>query len=69
MEAFRKTLDDLMGKNRNLPLKEQIIRRKHFDDPEVCKFFLIGFVPTNYSPMLNQVISENVTIVTINNSK
>ena len=57
MEAFRKTLDDLMGKNRNLPLKEQIIRRKHFDDPEVCKFFLIGFCPHE---LFTHVKSSNI---------
>ena len=45
MEGLRKALDNLMGKNRNLPLHEQLIRKKHFDDPDVCKFFLIGFCP------------------------
>lgn len=45
MEGLRKTLDNLMGKDRNLPLKEQILKKKHFDDPDVCKFFLIGFCP------------------------
>ena len=45
MEGLRKTLDNLMGKDRNLPIREQIIKRKHFDDPDVCKFFLIGFCP------------------------
>ena len=34
-----------MGKDRNLPIREQIIKKKHFDDPDVCKFFLIGFCP------------------------
>ena len=45
MEGLRKTLDNLMGKDRNLPLREQILKKKHFDDPDVCKFFLIGFCP------------------------
>ena len=45
MEGLRKTLDNLMGKDRNLPIKEQILKKKHFDDPDVCKFFLIGFCP------------------------
>ena len=45
MEGLRKTLDNLMGKDRNLPIKEQILKQKHFDDPDVCKFFLIGFCP------------------------
>ena len=45
MEGLRKALDNLMGKDRNLPIREQIIKKKHFDDPDVCKFFLIGFCP------------------------
>ena len=45
MEGLRKTLDNLMGKDRNLPIREQLIKKKHFDDPDVCKFFLIGFCP------------------------
>ena len=36
MEGLRKALDNLMGKNRNLPLHEQLIKKKHFDDPDVC---------------------------------
>ena len=45
MEGLRKALDNLMGKDRNLPIREQLIKKKHFDDPDVCKFFLIGFCP------------------------
>ena len=45
MEGLRKALDNLMGKDRNLPIKEQLLKKKHFDDPDVCKFFLIGFCP------------------------
>lgn len=45
MENIRKTLDNLMGKDRNLPIKDQILNKKHFDDQDVCKFFLIGFCP------------------------
>ena len=45
MEGLRKTLDNLMGKDRNLPIKEQILKQKHFDDPDVCKFFFFFFCP------------------------
>jgi len=45
MEAIRKALDNMMGKDRNLPIREQILKKKHFDDQDVCKFFLIGFCP------------------------
>ena len=30
MEGLRKALDNLMGKNRNLPLHEQLIKKKAF---------------------------------------
>lgn len=42
---MRKTLDHLMGADRDLPLKEKLAKKMHFDSPEVCKFFLIGFCP------------------------
>ena len=57
MEGLRKTLDNLMGKDRNLPIKEQILRKKHFDDQDVCKFFLIGFCPHE---LFTHVKSSNI---------
>ena len=45
MEQLRKTLDQLMGADRDLPLKERLAKKKNFDSSEVCKFFLIGFCP------------------------
>jgi hypothetical protein len=45
MEQLRKTLDQLMGADRDLPLKERLANKKNFDSSEVCKFFLIGFCP------------------------
>ena len=57
MEGLRKALDNLMGKDRNLPLREQLIRKKHFDDPDVCKFFLIGFCPHE---LFQHVKSSNI---------
>ena len=57
MEGLRKALDNLMGKDRNLPLREQLIKKKHFDDPIVCKFFLIGFCPHE---LFTHVKSSNI---------
>ena len=57
MEGLRKALDNLMGKDRNLPLHEQLIKKKHFDDPIVCKFFLIGFCPHE---LFTHVKSSNI---------
>ena len=45
MEQLRKTLDLLMGADRDLHLKERLANKKNFDSSEVCKFFLIGFCP------------------------
>ena len=45
MEQLRKTLDQLMGADRDLPLKERLANKKNFDSSDVCKFFLIGFCP------------------------
>jgi hypothetical protein len=39
MEQLRKTLDQLMGADRDLPLKERLANKKNFDSSEVCKFF------------------------------
>lgn len=45
MDSLRKTLDHLMGADRDLPLKEKLSKQIHFDDPSVCKYYLIGFCP------------------------
>jgi len=35
MDAIRKALDDLMGKDRDMSLKEKMKLRKHFNDKDV----------------------------------
>lgn len=45
MEDFRKELDELLGKDRNLPLAERAKKRDHFDDADVCHYFLVGVCP------------------------
>ncbi len=45
MRDIRKTLDELLGKERNKPLNEKIKSKTHFDQPEICKFFLLDFCP------------------------
>jgi RNA-binding protein Luc7-like 2 len=42
MDAQRKLLDSLMGKNRNGDMKETT---KHFTDDDVCKNYLCGLCP------------------------
>ena len=38
-------LDELMGKERNVPLAERSNRRMRYDDPSVCKYDLGGLCP------------------------
>ena len=45
MEDFRKELDELLGKDRNLAKSERMQKKDHFDDEEVCKYFLVAFCP------------------------
>jgi hypothetical protein len=50
MDSIRKTLDELMGKDRDVPLKERLSSNKHFDKQEVCKFYLLDFCPHDLFP-------------------
>lgn len=50
MDHFRATLDELMGKDRDVPLKEKLKLQKHFDSNEVCKFYLLDFCPHDLFP-------------------
>jgi len=50
MDSIRETLDELMGKDRDLPLKEKLRFHKHFDNAEVCKYYLLNFCPHDLFP-------------------
>jgi hypothetical protein len=39
MDHIKQELDELMGKDRNLPLQERMKKKEHFDDPEVSTIF------------------------------
>ena len=45
MDAQRAMLDELMGKERNVPLTERTGRALKFSDPEICKYNLAGLCP------------------------
>jgi len=47
---LRQELDELMGKDRNLPLKERLRKREHFDNTDVCKYNLVAFCPHDLFP-------------------
>ncbi len=42
---MRAMLDELMGKERNVPLTQRSNRKIHYDDPTVCKYALAGLCP------------------------
>lgn len=46
VDLLRNELDELMGKDRNLPIKERLKRKEHYDDPDVdhSDFFFIHFL-------------------------
>lgn len=45
MDAMRAMLDDLMGKDRNVPVTQRSNTRTRFDDAAVCKYALGGLCP------------------------
>jgi RNA-binding protein Luc7-like 2 len=47
MDEIRKQLDSLMGQHRDVPLdqRDKIVRKRHFSDHTVCKYYLCGFCP------------------------
>jgi hypothetical protein len=45
VDVFRSMLDELMGKERDVPLTERTGRGLRFDDPDVCKHQLAGLCP------------------------
>ncbi len=42
---MRAMLDELMGKERNVPLDKRSNKRLRFDDPDICKYALAGLCP------------------------
>lgn len=50
MDSIREMLDELMGKDRDVPMKEKLRLNKHFDNPEVCKYYLLNFCPHDLFP-------------------
>lgn len=45
VDAMRAMLDELMGKERNVPLAERTNRRIRFTDEDVCKYDLVAMCP------------------------
>jgi hypothetical protein len=45
VDAFRNMLDELMGKERDVPLGKRQNKPLEFDDPAVCKYELLALCP------------------------
>jgi hypothetical protein len=45
VDAFRSMLDELMGKERDVPLGKRQNKALEFDDKDVCKYELVGLCP------------------------
>lgn len=45
VDAFRSMLDELMGKERDVPLAQRSGRKVNFSDPDVCKYQLVSICP------------------------
>lgn len=48
MDEMRAILDQLMGSDRNLSVQEKEKhkpKKRHFTDPDVCKYYICGFCP------------------------
>ncbi len=45
VDAMRAALDELMGRERDVPMDRRTNRKLRFDDPEVCKYAIAGLCP------------------------
>lgn len=45
MDATRALLDELMGRDRNVPLSQRSTKKVDFRDPDVCKYALVACCP------------------------
>ena len=41
MLSARELMDQLMGKERDVPVDERSGKERHFSDPDICKYFLV----------------------------
>ena len=46
VDAMRAALDELMGKERNVPLSQRSTKSVRWDDKAVCKYQLCGLCPS-----------------------
>ena len=58
MDKARQKLDELFGKDRDLPLKERFESKEHYDDLDVCKYNLVSFCPHDLFPNTKNDLGE-----------
>lgn len=47
MDEQRALLDELMGKERDVPAEKKRKLGVHFSDPDICKYYICGFCPNS----------------------
>ena len=47
MDAQRELLDKLMGKGRNRSREDAPLKEQHWDDPDVCPYYICSFCPND----------------------
>lgn len=63
VDAMRAMLDELMGKERDVPLEERTNRGYKFSDPEVCKHALAGLCPYGLFKNTKSDLGESVQLL------
>ncbi len=63
-DAMRAMLDELMGKERDVPLDKRTNRKMQFNDPEVCKYELVACCPNQLFVNTRSNLGERVLPVT-----
>lgn len=50
MDSIRQELDRLMGIERNVPLQDRKKQKEHYDDPDICKHYVLSVCPHDLFP-------------------
>ena len=60
MEFLKIQLDNIMGKDRNKSAKELLKDEERYNNPDVCKYFLVSFCPHDLFPNTKQDLGSCV---------
>jgi hypothetical protein len=62
VDAMRAMLDELMGKERNVPLTQRSNKKINWDDSHVCKYQLCGLCPPRLFKNTKSAMGEHIAI-------